>query len=76
MLVLVLVPSNLPTSTSDTFQCDVGAKVEGSDYLGERDVVVVVDDGRGGWDEDAQSDRLYHGGGLAVVHPTPVAALV
>ena len=42
----MLVPS-LPTSTSDTFQCDVGAQVEGSDYLGERDVVVVVDDGGG-----------------------------
>ena len=76
MLVLVLVPSNLPTSTSDTFQCDVGAKVEGSDYLGERDVVVVVDDGGRGGDQDTQSDRLYHGGGLAVVHPAPVQTLV
>ena len=72
-LVVLVV---LPTSTSDTFQCDVGAQVEGANYLRERDVVVVVDDGRGGRDQDAQSDRLDHGGGLAVVHPAPVAALV
>ena len=65
-----------PTSTSDTFERHVGAQVEGPDYLRERDVVVVVDDGRGGRDEDTQSDRLYHGGGLTVVHPAPVPPLV
>ena len=66
----------LPTSSSDTFESDVGAEVERPDYLWEGDVVIVVDDWRWGRDEDAQSDRLYHGGGLAVVHPAPVATLV
>ena len=50
--------------------------MERSHNLGERHVVIVVDDGRGGRDQDAQSDRLDHGGGLTVVHPAPVAALV
>ena len=50
--------------------------MERSDNLRERDVVIVVDDWGGGRDEDAQPDRLYHGGGLAVVHPAPVPPLV
>ena len=50
--------------------------MERSDNLREGDVVIVVDDWGGGRDEDAQPDRLYHGGGLAVVHPAPVAAFV
>ena len=66
----------LPTSTCDTFEADVGAQVEWPDNLWERDVVVIVDDGGRGGDQDAQSDRLYHGGGLAVIHPAPVPALV
>ena len=65
-----------PTSSSYALECDVGSQVEGSHYPREGNVVLVVDDGRTGRDEDIEPDGLDRGGGLAVVHPAPVPPLV
>ena len=50
--------------------------MEGSHYPRERNVVIVVYDGRAGWDQDIEPDRLDGGWGLTVVHPAPVPPLV